>query len=313
MISVRRVASAVEVADCFRIFGERSLFASAAFAEVWRSMGGQPVFWLAEVDASPAAALLGIEFRRRPFTTFQAMPNGCYGRLTCSNKYEFDKNEAGRLIADAVAGHGYRAAFISDFWNSMPSVTSMQKLDCETQLVEISGPDWEPPDKKLRQQIRKAESEHLTVLPFGTSQLEDFMQLVELSVNRQGRRSPYSNVFFESLARLTGSDSRVRWLSAVIKSEMASSHIFLVEGNSLIHWQSYYDPELSFTQATKYVPFIAAREAASEGIRTLNLGATPGGAEGVDFYKSKWGGSAFGYKLYYKRSFLGEAIKRLRL
>ena len=43
------------------------------------------------------------------------------------------------------------------------------------------------------------------------------------------------------------------------------------------------------------MPYYAAQKASAWGIKYLNLGASPDKAEGVEFYKSKWGGVPYYY------------------
>lgn len=281
-------------------------FSSTAFAKLWESMGGRPVYWLAEEGGKVLAVLPGVEFGHGSLRRFQAMPNGCYGRvLHVEMNYEDVILFSGE-IARIQRSWGYAKVIINDFYKSF---ANLQKFDIEeysTHLVNISAPDWQPPDSKLRQQIHKAEKEGLEIMPFNASgHLTDFMKLVELHEMRRKTKSRYTRAFFNALAKLALTDDRIQWVWCEHDKKPVESSIFFREGNSLIHWQMYYDEAMSHLQATKLIPYQIAKEAQKSGITNLNLGASPPEAEGAEFYKSKWGGELYTYNCYVHKNLLG--------
>ncbi len=251
--------------------------------------------------------MTGVEFGQGPFKSFQAMPNGCYSKLLIADDIDLDLSNAIELIGDLIKAKDYRKTIITDFYGSCTGLKGFKSKEHETNLVDISAADWMPPDSKLRQQIRKAASEAVEIENFDSGQhLDGFMKLVKLHEKRRSLKSKYNQRFFEALGEIAKKDKRVIWKRCERDGQPAASSIFFREGDSIIHWQMYYDEKFSHLQPTKYIPYTVAREAAATGIQYLNLGATPVGAKGAGFYKSKWGGKAVQYKCYTHKNWLGK-------
>lgn len=283
------------------------VFSSTNFARLWRTLGGNPVCLLLRVEGQTVGCMNAVEFGIGPLKTFQAMPNSCYSRILVADNYELDMTAASKKIGEAIISKGYRRSIITDFYGRYSGLDGFDCADQETLLVDISAKDWQPPDSKLRQQIRKAQSEGLELSDFDTDKhLSGFMQLVKLHEKRRGVKSKYNQKFFTALAKIAKNDKRVIWKYCEREAAAVASSIFFREGDSLIHWQMYYDERFSNLQATKYIPYAVARDSAGSGVRYLNLGATPAGAEGAEFYKSKWGGQPVSYKCYTHNNLIGK-------
>jgi len=286
-------------------------FSSTNFAELWRTVGGSPVCCLLQSDGRTVVCLTGVEFGQGPFKSFQSMPNGCYSKLLISEEADINLSNAIELIAELIKSKSYRKTIITDFDGSWTDLKGFKSQEYETIMVDISAADWMPPDSKLRQQIRKAEREGIEIEKFDSDQhLDGFLRLVKLHETRRGVRSKYNRRFFEALSEIAKKDKRVIWKWCERDGQPAASSIFFREGfregDSIIHWQMYYDEKFSHLQSTKYIPYQVAREAAAAGIKYFNLGATPVGAEGARLYKSKWGGEAVPYKCYTHKNWLGK-------
>jgi len=282
-------------------------FSSTAFGRLWESMKGRPVYWTVEDNGSVTAVLPGVEFGRGKLRRFQSMPNGCYGQILFNSIDESEKPKVASLVTERIAKEKYVKAYMTDFHKT---ITASEKYSVDKHtvfIVAISASDWEPPDSKLRQQIHKAERENLKLEKFNAEvHIDEFMRLHDLHEKRRKVKSGYTRKFFESLANIAANDLRINWIRCTHENRPVSSHIFFTEGDSILHWQMYYDDELSHLQATKYVPYQIARQSAVKGAVRLNLGLSPSGAEGAEFYKKKWGGEPYDYNRYYYKSLLGK-------
>lgn len=252
--------------------------------------------WLAEYENKIAAVLPGIEFGSKPFTRFFSMPNGCYGGIVFSDIPNEIKIQSGEAILREIVKKKYSKSYIFDYYKTITEAKDFEIEKQQTTLVDISEPAWQPPDKKLRQQIHKAENEGIAPTIFDTKKhLVSLMSLVEKTGKRIGEKSKYSIEFFNALAELAEKDNRVWWFWCEYEGQPVSSNIFFLEQDNILHWQSYIDEAYSFLQPNKFIPFQAAKKAAARGIKYLNLGASPANADGVEFYKSKWGGRPYIY------------------
>lgn len=296
-----------ELPDSLRLqLDKNSFFGSPGFAELWESMGGTPVCWMSIDNGVTIAALVGVEFRRRPVTRFQAMPDGCYERLFLSDVGAAKRPKFVNELLSVVMKAGYAKTYISDYFKEFGLEHDAGANWCETLVVDISAPDWLPPDSKLQSEIRKAAREGVEIHAFdANSHLDGFMDLMTRSEKRHGRRPKYSREFFLRLAKLAETDGRVKWLYVHREGVPVVSHIYLVDAPMALNWQIYYDKEFSSLKANQFTMFTTARMLTRSGVTQLNLGATPPDAESVKSYKEKWGGVSYRYPMSVRKSWLG--------
>ena len=302
MLVSRCEAEALEVATLARLSGH-CLFNSQGFLEVWRETGGTPVYLGVYEDSQLIAALPGVEFGGRRWRRFQAMPDGLYARLLFDSTRAADKPAvAGALLAHLSQAH-YVKVFLNDFSGEFEPAASFLVQELTTTLVDLSVPSWEPPDRKLRQQVRKGQHEGRAIEEFDPRvHMDGFMHLVKLMQNRLRGRRFYNPGFFAALAHLAKTDSHIRWTWMEDKGEPVASSIFLVDGDQLLHWHLFFDVRHSALQPNKLMPYALAKRAAQEGLKYFNLGASPADAAGVAEYKHKWGGHEYRYRCLVRRS-----------
>lgn len=287
---------------------EVSLLASVDFGRLWETMGGSVVCWRARLEGRTLAVLVGVEFGRGMLRRFQAMPDGCYMKIIFfDDTVNCDEITEGMLAA--IGRFGYAKVFLNDYHAQLGSTGDFFKSEYHTTLVDISHPEWEPPDKKLRSEIRKAAREGVCVQPFDVEHLDSFLTLVAQSEERHGRKPKYSESFYCALATLAVDDDRIQWLSVVHQDKLAASHIYFVEDNLLLNWQVYFDPAFSFLKPNQFITATIATRMADLGVTTLNLGASPDSAGGLRFYKQKWGGTEYRYNCLQKQSWLGKMLR----
>ena len=285
-----------------------SFFTSIGFANIWQTKGGRAVSWIAEHENEIVAILPGVEFGSKPLVRFMAMPNGCYGSLIFSDIPEELKSESGKAILDSIIKRKYIKTYLFDYYKTLPEDNNFTIEKCQTTLVDISNPEWEPPDKKLRQQIRKGGGGIAPLIFNPNNHFEGFMNLVRKTENRIGVKSKYSPEFFKALAELALKDNRIWWYWCEHEGNPVSSNIFFLEQDNILHWQSYIDEEYSFLQPNKFIPYHAAKKASEMGIKYLNLGASPDNAKGVAFYKNKWGGEPCFYNCFVLKRGVGKIL-----
>jgi hypothetical protein len=315
----RRPLAGVAAADWDRLAGG-SFFASRGFVELWRHAGGAPVAWIA-VDAGRIAAMLpGVEYGAGPLVRFASLPDGCYGGVCPDPALEDGHRRFSAGLLDAIARRGYAKACVFDFAGGVAPHAAFDEQREETRLADIRVPDWQPNDAKLRSQIRKAAREGIRVVTFDWEKHHDgFLALVAATARRHGQRPRHPAALYAALARLATSDARVRWRYCERDGRPVASHIYFVERDTVLAWQSHFDRAFSFLKPNQYIRFAVCREAARDGVRWLNLGSTPVSAAGLAYYKARWGGSRVRYSSWYRwqglgtlaRSWLARARDRL--
>ncbi|NOY87993.1 MAG: GNAT family N-acetyltransferase [FCB group bacterium] len=271
---------------------------------LWRSINGFPVYWVAEEDEKILAFSPGIEFGSSVWRRFQAMPDGCYSRIVFSETVN-NRELLAKMIGDEIARFGYMKIFIYDFDHYFEEVSNYKYKPCETLLVDISGRDWFPPDKKIQSEIRKAQRENIVIQTFDPQlHFDQFMILMKQTEKRHRRSPKYPQKFFQALAELLLNDKRLVWYWCEYDEKPVSSHINIIEGEMVINWQVYFDKSFSFLKANQYLLYHLAKEMSAKGIKYLNLGASPPDASGLKIYKSKWGGKPYHYNCYFRFSLL---------
>jgi hypothetical protein len=289
-----------------------SIYTSPGFVALFESMKGRGGYFVVADDNVTVAAVPMVEFGRYPLVRMQAMPDGLYAPIWIAPALVDRTDELKRSLFDGIAEREYFKALVVDYDNAL-SGTGWQTIDRETVTVDLSGVSdeatWEPPDKTLRAEIAKSIRDGVGVVPFEASrQMSAFLRLMWQTEQRHERVPKYTEKFWERFAELSTTEARIRWLCVNAGDEMASAHIFFVDRGTALNWQIYYDKRFSALKANQAITSWAANQFRKEGIRILNLGATPAEAQGVETYKQKWGGTPYRYKTLHRRSWLGRLL-----
>ena len=286
-----------------------SVLASRGFMSLWQSQGGTPVAWTAEEGNTVVAILPGVEFGMAGVRRFQSMPDGLYTRVFTDDNAGQSRGYLASQLVRAVRAYGYSKIFLYDFYGHLEECEGFDSVEHETSVVDISSPEWQPPDKKLQSEIRKAEREGITITSIEPGRhLGKFLALMRETETRHKRQQKYSDGFFAHLAELSTRDNRILWLWCEHEGSGAASHIFLVEGEMALHWQVYFDKQFSFLKPNQYILYRQAKELQARGVTRLNLGASLPEAAGLRAYKGKWGGEAVRYRSCVRRSGIGKLL-----
>lgn len=286
---------------------KNSLLNSPGFLSLWKTMGGEPRYWTV-LDAEDRVILTvgSVDFRKFMRRSLQLLADGLYFRPAFQKFPDSVLRQGQERLWRELCASRYWRVHLVDFDNALDNLDAAELIECETLVALIDSPDWLPPDKKLQSEMRKAEREKINVQRFdGDKHFDRFMALMSQTESRHNRRPKYNDQFFQALARLSESDSRVDWTIVEVDGQLAASHINLVEGNMLINWQVYYDKNFSWLKPNQYLLIEAIHRGWHRGVRQVNFGATPKTADGVRVYKEKWGGRPHRYRTLVNRKGLG--------
>ncbi len=310
MKSVTRYPAVDLPASLREILQSVSLFASPDFLAVWQTRNGKGVYWCVENDGT-LTILPGVEFGTGMFVRFQSLSDGLYSQpisLQGSTIVTMPESHITALLA-AIANHAYMKTWVYDYYHSFQNITGFTATACETHVIDITSPTWEPPDATLRSEIRKAERENIQIERFALSRhFDSFLVLMKSTEQRHGRKPKYSTDFFRALAKLAEKDPRIIWKQCTYEGKAAASHIFFVEGKLALHWQVYFDKTFSHLKANQAILIHTIRELQQRGITTLGLGASPPDAEGLRSYKEHWGGKPYQYQCIHRATWLGKLL-----
>ena len=284
----------------------RTLLGSIEFARLWETMGGQVIYWAASDGDRIVALLPGLEFGQGRLARYQAMPDGLYATLLFPEGKPADPTAIAEALLERLAARKYARVFINDYYAQFGHHDLFKVRDSQTLLVDISSDAWQPPDKKLQSEIRKAGREKIRLQVFSFNRhFDSFLDLMKHTERRHGRKPKYPDAFYRALGKLAMTDNRVKWLVCEHEGKLAASHIYLVENDMALNWQVFFDKSFSFLKPNQFITYSVARELALRGVALLNLGATPRDAETLDRYKQKWGGRSHQYHCLERKSLLG--------
>lgn len=287
-----------------------SFFASTGFLNLWSIFGGKAVYWSAIADDDIIAVLPGVEFGAAPIKRFQANPDGCYSCFFIDEKQSDNSQEIKRLIVEAIARAGYTRTHIYDYYKQIPLPVKNYRLnDCRTNLINVSDPNWLPPDKKIQSELRKADREQPEIRAFkAETDFDKFMNLMRKTEERHNRPPRYSKAFYKKLTELSETDNRIIWLWCEHDGEAVTTHINFKENDMILNWQVFYDKNYSYLKVNQQILYYLGINFNSEGVKFLNLGASPEEASGLRKYKSKWGGESYFYPCFSHKSWLGKFL-----
>ena len=306
MITVDRLSADELPVELALSLARLSLFSSPAFASLWKTIGGTDVYWVASEAGRLRAVLSGVEWRHWPIARFQSMPHGLYARMYVDPEAGNSAAKITKELVRKIVHAGYAKISIHDYHLALPRPVGFEQLTSTTTLVDISHSDWEPPDRTVKQEVRRAEREGVQARGFNIEQdLDPFLALAVAVDVRIGRRPKYSPPFFKALARLALEDKRARWNVAQIGGRLVASHIYFIDGNMSLVWQTYFDKSVPQLKPNPFLLLKSIEQLVSEGVKFLNLGATPDRASGVAAFKEKWGGVTYEYPWYRHHTLLG--------
>jgi hypothetical protein len=157
-----------------------------------------------------------------------------------------------------------------------------------TQVVE--GLAGSPIEKgwsaKTKSEFKYALASGLSLRPAVGS--EDAHLCFELAARK--RKGFYTVEFFQNLYRLLAPTGRLLWLAAWEKECLAGFQIYFLYKREAFYWNAAVDPRFSKLRPGYFLFQHFLAEAREKNIERLNLGATPEGAAGVRFFKTRVGG-----------------------
>jgi len=267
-----------------------SFFLSQGALDLWRAARGRAVVWIARADHRAIGALAGIEFGAGPATRFASLPDGWPGGVLVDRAHAGHRARLAEPLLGALLGRGYAKIAVFDPHAEGPEHAEFSAEPYDAMRGELSGPDWAPPDRQLRSEIRRAGREGLVAERFDWARHgEDFVELARAAARRRSERPRYSAAMFERVARLAEHDERVIWRHCERDGRPVASQIYFLDRGTLFAWYECFDRRFTALKPHQFLRFAACRDAIALGARRLDLGATPKGAAGVLAYKQHWG------------------------
>jgi hypothetical protein len=287
-----------------------SLLSSPGFLSLWRIFGGREIYLAEEIEGKLVAGMAGAVFGGKFLSRFQSMPEGLYGGVFYATDIpEGVKGQFNESLSGFLRSQKYIRA---DIYNP-PFEFSTESFICReatAHIISLAGGSYEVPNERVRRYIRHAKKVNLEVTALNDEKyLDDFYRLVTAVGKRHKEKPRYSKEFYRQLLKLSLRDSRVKWVMVLFKGVMTASHIFFVERSQIIDWHSYCDRDDPLRPNYLILDYIISF-ALADGIKEINLGGSPPGAETLEEFKERWGGQKTTYHYYTSIRGLGKLIYR---
>ncbi|MCH9031580.1 MAG: GNAT family N-acetyltransferase [candidate division Zixibacteria bacterium] len=300
-----------------------SLLYSTGWLNLWRTLGGEPVYFISDQSAGdyPLCGFAGIRFGDGAISRIQVQANGLPGRLFPD--YEAKKANAD-IIEESLAclarSSGLYAIWVDydnvikighDNDNALSEHWRRSEQVCHRILLADESNQF---DSKTRRHIRSGIERGATVRPIATAdEAQICFELQTETYKRRGARVIYNKKFYHELFELSQKDQRIIWLVCETDGKLIGSSVTLVEREEALNWQPYIDWESRRYKQSYLLMEESIREARKRNLKIFNLGATPAGAEGLRIFKEGFGASSYAYSIYRYDLALGRILKTVGL
>lgn len=275
MLSAAPAATFFHTAEWARLWEESFPFFKSYFLVEFGSDGG----YCAGLPFVAAKKLL---------TGYYSMPMGTYGgAVSRSGGTAF--HLYGRWLDETAALTRDRLVVSSPV--AIPGLTGLGFAERRLVTHSVERPDagW---TEKIWPARTRTKMRHLKVSPLvvrSAQGLSDVREAFRLA-GRRARKRFYSEKFFRGLLESVGPTGRLLWLLAFLENEMAGFQIYFEFKREFFYWDGGFERRFG-AHNPGYVLFRRAfEEARAKNLARINLGSTPVGATGVDFFKKQLGG-----------------------
>jgi hypothetical protein len=290
-----------------------SLFLSPDFLSLWESLGGRAIFISEEKGSEFVAGLAGVIFGRGRLGRIKFIPDWLYGKPAFGA--DADSIMKRKFIEELHRYLKQKNYLRADIYN--PSIDFPSNLficrQMSTHVMPIDETEYHPPDPMVTTDIRHGRKEGGEVILLEDEKyLERFFALAEMTASRHGKRNRYKKEFLRKLWELSRKDKRIICPMVLSDDNIAAVHIYLIEKSKVLYWQSYFDKKYNNIRPNYLILDYMIKYSQRIGLREINLGGSPPGAESLIKFKEAWGGKPVSYNYYTYYSGMGKILYRWR-
>ena len=284
-------------------------YASLDFMSLWKSKGGQPIFFVDEEQDKFRAGIGGIIFGRFPIKRYDSMPDGFYGGPFYAEEcdLEHQKNFISAFATFLKSKNIIRATvnkpgvdFTSDIFKNYTALTH---------VLELTGEEFIPPRREVKKHIRGSRERGGRVEIFNDeTDLDRFYELAVLTKQRHRQKPAYPIDFFRQLLKISINNPKILWLKVMLEEKMIASQISFFDKETAFNWQFYYDKEYSFYKPGYLLLDYAINQAIKNNVKQFSMGSTPDDLASLVEYKERWGGVAVNHHNFTYYNWLGSIL-----
>ncbi len=163
-----------------------------------------------------------------------------------------------------------------------------------------------------RRNLDKTARTDFAVVPVrSTADVEAYFSLVKESADRHGSKPRYDLAFYMDMLSTVSSDSLI-WQIVYAGDCACCGHIYFTWNNEAIYWDGCSSEIGLDMRANFHLFWFNILGFRHDGVRMLNFGASPSGADNLVGFKEGWGAEQVSYYEYDRQKKLYGGLKNLR-
>ncbi|MFH1698970.1 MAG: GNAT family N-acetyltransferase [Candidatus Zixiibacteriota bacterium] len=280
-----------------------------------KGIPGRGIFVCGYENDSLMCGLPAIISRRMGAKSFYSMPNGAYGAVLWSEEILRDqKDEFAKGLTDYFADSSFSQAIIVDYANSIGFWHNRHffSKSVSTHILDLGSKDEYSPPKKVLSEIKIGEEAGGDIIRINNDQwLDDYYALYLRNELRHGRTRPlYEKRFYKAIMGKLHDSDNLYWNGLIVKDRLVGSQIHFINNKTQYYWQAVSDFDKRNYRPDYRLLYNAIKSNRNRGVLSVNLGASPVDAEGLIYFKERWGGREFKYPILTSKSKLRKLLGR---
>ncbi|MCK5125786.1 MAG: GNAT family N-acetyltransferase [candidate division Zixibacteria bacterium] len=279
-----------------------------------KAMRAEAVFLCLFSDDILLVGMPGIITSKLKIKSFYSMPFGTYGGiLTSPDVSDKEMSAFNSELSNYFTKEKYSRIVIADFDNSVTGTATNNFIRKKhfTQVLTYPVGEYRP-GKKTLTEIRVGEKNGGEIVTFNDGNyIDEYFSLYEATEKRHGRKkSLYGKQFFKILADSLLPSKKLYWNGLVKDGQLIGSQIHFLHGRRQYYWQAVSHPDKRDFRPDYRLLYDAIQYGVVQGIREINLGASPEDAEGLIFFKKRWGSVKKPYDILEYKSKLYSLLRK---
>lgn len=273
-------------------------FQSEIWMHVLDGYRGFVPFCIAVTEARGAVAYMPfLRLQRYGFSEAYSMPFGTYGGLVSLGDSSCESRR--QAFREIEAREFSRVNIVSLSDSSEHLGDQFVTHECKTHVLDLTGKKLEDIADRLSENHKRnmwaARENDLEISELNDSAgIEKYLEMTGETADRHGGSPTYDRELYERVLERIDTKNR-RWRIAYKDGEPCAGHLYFVYRDEMFYWDGC-SSDLGREVSANFLLFYEAIEhSLKHGLKTLNFGASPAGAESLVRFKRGWGAESKRY------------------
>jgi hypothetical protein len=284
--------------------GPASVFYQKPLLTLWHQVFG----WEHRVYSDDKNLLVGYVKKTLAGSQFFSLPMGWYGGVIgaagCDDFLAsvLARLKGGNHIEESIVQFGEPEPAFSDRYERRKLVTHIVDLNAETKYAA-----------NTRRNVNRSRDAGLELVDLTIGREAEVLELLHEHVAVKQKKRKLDDDFYRALLQLTSFDgANIVFAGAEADGRPLACHVYFRSQTDCFYFDGFASDEGMKKLANYYIVDRMIDHCRGQGIKRLNLGASPGGDQGLIRFKEGWGAEAVKYFEYYRSAGLKRALDRMR-